>query len=65
MKELYKNELGHVYGPYTVTAYTENRERSNHTVIWEITCKCGHILHCNGNNLRFGKYGKCPKCGRR
>lgn len=64
MHALCKNELGHKYGPYTVTAYTLDREKSNGTVIWELTCKCGHIRYYNGNKLRFGHYGRCPKCGR-
>ena len=60
----YKDEINHNYGPYIVTGYTTNRERSNGCVIWEVKCKCGYVRYINGNNLRFKNFSHCPKCGR-
>ena len=59
----YKDELGHEYGDFIVTNYTDLREPSNGCVMWECTCKhCDVVVYRNGNNLRFSKYMSCPNC---
>lgn len=60
-----KNEIGNQYGIYSVIK-RYGIYMPGHTASWVCKCNnCGKEVVYSGNMLRFDKYGKCKRCGRR
>lgn len=59
------DELGNQYGIYTVVE-RHGTYKPGSTASWTCECNnCGNRVVYSGNALRFDRYGKCKRCGRR